>query len=200
MSLSIHDLTRRSTIRGTLSRFPNSTFNSRPHKEVDLAPYWRRRPIQAFNSRPHKEVDKNSLVFLLRIRSFNSRPHKEVDAVGDLKKQIKAFFQFTTSQGGRRCGCNNNCGCGCSFNSRPHKEVDKRRIITEVLHQSFNSRPHKEVDDIHSHLKEQDDTFNSRPHKEVDVLYQHNGTNKKSFQFTTSQGGRLLFRPLHRNQ
>ena len=36
-----------------------------------------------------------------KIRSFNSRPHKEVDEVLEGEGRGTAYFQFTTSQGGR---------------------------------------------------------------------------------------------------
>ena len=36
--------------------------------------------IWTFNSRPHKEVDVHDAVSDIRAESFNSRPHKEVDA------------------------------------------------------------------------------------------------------------------------
>ena len=99
-----------------------------------------------------------------------------------------------------------------SFNSRPHKEVDIniRRGIPEIG--TFNSRPHKEVDEQRSRAFQAGNTFNSRPHKEVDLsaiscariplLSIHDLTRRStyqqypahashSFQFTTSQGGRL---------
>ena len=99
------------------------------------------------------------------------------------------------------------------FNSRPHKEVDdhrhgpRRHLIKLSIHDltrrstkgqtklvywtdSFNSRPHKEVDvqRIFNHLYRL--PFNSRPHKEVDFPYIKRSMREKSFQFTTSQGGR----------
>ena len=56
----------------------------------------------AFNSRPHKEVDEFRQAYLVSITSFNSRPHKEVDRLYPVVLPRTAFFQFTTSQGGRR--------------------------------------------------------------------------------------------------
>ena len=77
--LSIHDLTRRSTIdtrrswRGTLS------FNSRPHKEVDLILELSLSPdalsIHDLTRRSTLSLD----LLALSSRSFNSRPHQEVD-------------------------------------------------------------------------------------------------------------------------
>ena len=102
-ALSIHDLTRRSTVFLIFYIHIRIPFNSRPHKEVD-------------NDAP---ISSGSYF------SFNSRPHKEVDPmiIGDLKEGILSIhdltrrststgmspcryiltFQFTTSQGGRPC-------------------------------------------------------------------------------------------------
>ena len=77
--LSIHDLTRRSTIR-----FPCNF-----------------RLLASFNSRPHKEVDPCTICNRFFKASFNSRPHKEVDGNTSLKVSARIGFQFTTSQGGR---------------------------------------------------------------------------------------------------
>ena len=77
------------------------TFNSRPHKEVDINLMKMLDMLDTFNSRPHKEVDSNVssdstsillsihdltrrstviiCLMILRLFSFNSRPHKEVD-------------------------------------------------------------------------------------------------------------------------
>ena len=77
--LSIHDLTRRST-RGCKSRSQEkSSFNSRPHKEVDYGDLSDVSDVETFNSRPHKEVDYSDMAFPKPVRNF----------------------QFTTSQGGR---------------------------------------------------------------------------------------------------
>ena len=81
-----------------------------------------------FNSRPHKEVDILSLTITEKLSTFNSRPHKEVDmdmgvyqcnqglSTHDLTRRSTNpflyissyiwFFQLTTSQGGRRKSTN----------------------------------------------------------------------------------------------
>ena len=102
-SISIHDLTRRSTHPDHRWHSGNSYFNSRPHKEVDdirqkiHVQLWQisihdltRRSTSScvyvsegadhFNSRPHKEVDPLATSPLAITSDFNSRPHKEVDA------------------------------------------------------------------------------------------------------------------------
>ena len=81
--LSIHDLTRRSTIDGKPAYTLKRSFNSRPHKEVDFGKRKVCAEGRSFNSRPHKEVDSFPIyAFSFRL-SFNSRPHKEVDDLGD---------------------------------------------------------------------------------------------------------------------
>ena len=57
--------------------------------------------IISFNSRPHKEVDINIRRGIPEIGTFNSRPHKEVDVNHDCDRAYQEAFQFTTSQGGR---------------------------------------------------------------------------------------------------
>ncbi len=143
--------------------------------------------------------------------SFNSRPHKEVDGTSYLLIYHIKLFQFTTSQGGRRRSHDTGSADFGSFNSRPHKEVDSGSVWDPRGEETFNSRPHKEVDDCLSNITFDVISFNSRPHKEVDILDGlhlqscilsiHDLTRRsttpdvqktqtKTFQFTTSQGGR----------
>ena len=148
-SLSIHDLTRRSTCRRNSSSAYSKPFNSRPHKEVDCICPLFFQSISTFNSRPHKEVDMDHARRCDRRDAFNSRPHKEVDLVARVLN-----------------------GTQKPFNSRPHKEVDERlntykeaaklsihdltrrstycRRTGRMAVFSFNSRPHKEVDTARS--------------------------------------------------
>ena len=110
INLSIHDLTRRSTFYRTVSSLAARSFNSRPHKEVDVSvslphslPYIFQfttsqggrpefevvRSVRCpFNSRPHKEVDLRRASCILKQDSFNSRPHKEVDTTGTNAQRI----------------------------------------------------------------------------------------------------------------
>ena len=150
--------------------------------------------ICSFNSRPHKEVDLYMLCIWLCKISFNSRPHKEVD-------QIYCIFQYlmflSIHDLTRRSTFRPPHAIifMSSFNSRPHKEVDP--LLVPIIHRpdaTFNSRPHKEVDgnmlepevqssnlSIHDltrrstliimHLPDPSPSFNSRPHKEVDRKY-----------------------------
>ena len=79
LRLSIHDLTRRSTIF-----FRHIAISWRP-----------------FNSRPHTEVDLTDGTEVIKPATFNSRPHTEVDHNRHRKAGISNSFQFTTSHGGR---------------------------------------------------------------------------------------------------
>ncbi len=144
------------------------SFNSRPHKEVDLHRGGSAKRPESFNSRPHKEVDWPALPDAFQSNhTFNSRPHKEVDqshkkgnsqdglSIHDLTRRstgcsnyfvVIQIFQFTTSQGGR------------PSTSLPHllhsifqfttSQGGRRFRRIERLHRlsPFNSRPHKEVD------------------------------------------------------
>ena len=210
--LSIHDLTRRSTVSPANAAFRSFVFqfttsqggrHSAGHLshiqlifQFTTSQGGRRNPgltpcrLCSFNSRPHKEVDAHNQSLLCRDVSFNSRPHKEVDR-----------RMYPT-----RWHCN-------PFNSRPHKEVDAHNQSLLCRDVSFNSRPHKEVDDYVKDGGGDDESFNSRPHKEVDIFYSPSRSTASSFnsrphkevdlpasipcrlyphfQFTTSQGGRL---------
>ena len=99
--LSIHDLTKRSTLPARSALVRHHSFNSRPHEEVDGYRKTRHLPSVSFNSRPHEEVDGAERVYT---SSF-------------------CTFQFTTSRRGRP-----RPDAGASalvpFNSRPHEEVD----------------------------------------------------------------------------
>ena len=59
--------------------------------------------LSSFNSRPHKEVDRRDIQELHRSGPFNSRPHKEVDQQPRQEADTLSSFQLTTSQGGRHC-------------------------------------------------------------------------------------------------
>ena len=123
INLSIHDLTRRSTFNpfsfnirivfqfttsqggrpsSSICPMNPTTFNSRPHKEVDdFRRIERLHRLSPFNSRPHKEVDSSGEAGEKVGKPFNSRPHKEVDRNPGCRDCHAGCFQFTTSQGGR---------------------------------------------------------------------------------------------------
>ena len=86
-----------------------------------------------FNSRPHKEVDVTLGSCPEFAVSFNSRPHKEVDFPKPIKPFSCEIFQFTTSQGGRRYFLSGERPELSAFNSRPHKEVDALEAVDSAL-------------------------------------------------------------------
>ena len=77
--LSTHDLTQRSTCLPESPLQARSSFNSRPHAEVDSELLTAFPLHRSFNSRPHAEVDQAQNTGTLRPSPFNSRPHAEVD-------------------------------------------------------------------------------------------------------------------------
>ena len=100
--LSIHDLSKRSTINGSFAipakylsihDLPRRSTCLVFHIDVDDC---------SFNSRPPEEVDKYQANLPAALSSFNSRPPKEVDA-SDRLRLSSIVFQFTTSRGGRLC-------------------------------------------------------------------------------------------------
>ena len=57
-----------------------TSFNSRPHEEVDAVRVRSLPGFRPFNSRPHEEVDLTSQIDNYEGQvTFNSRPHEEVD-------------------------------------------------------------------------------------------------------------------------
>ena len=188
-SLSIHDLTRRSTSLLSWTVTMPTSFNSRPHKEVDDDVT---QPENLKKLSIH-DLTRRSTSSTGHIRAdqptFNSRPHKEVDIPSFPITEKVVFFQFTTSQGGRRSAPPFQTLL-YSFNSRPHKEVDPPGTRSVSSRSSFNSRPHKEVDDlcrdqVLCHLLSIHDLT-----RRSTLKYSEDPAGS-SFQFTTSQGGRL---------
>ena len=144
--LSIHDLTRRSTV-------------IRPRSSYSLA-------IFQFTTSQGGRPPNVCSVNVFRTFQFTTSQGGRLNL--KCRWHSVKIFQFTTSQGGRPViyksfGSNNNLSIhdltrrstctifankkrGLSFNSRPHKEVDLYGIPTIIGTLSFNSRPHKEVD------------------------------------------------------
>ena len=100
-----------------------------------------------------------------------------------------SIFQFTTSQGGRLCPQEGNCTQG-SFNSRPHKEVDISLCASvDVNRLSIHDLTRRStcrisLGDSRCILSIHDLTRRS-------TLLNFSLLVGVSFQFTTSQGGRL---------
>ena len=167
--LSIHDLTRRSTSVCIHRGSRHYTFNSRPHKEVDMQ-------------------STDTTVTLQPFQFTTSQGGRQPQAGNPEAEEDLAIHDLTrrsTTPGHQLRGEI------FSFNSRPHKEVDKSRLEWMRDRHSFNSRPHKEVDGRSGAINPYFSPFNSRPHKEVDMRLREVNMKKLNFQFTTSQGGRL---------
>ena len=189
-----------------------STFNSRPHKEVDL--FWQNHGIH----------EKLSIHDLTRRSTLTKLAQKDADyalSIHDLtrrstvyaqrKESLDNAFQFTTSQGGRLIPSILSCVLltfqfTTSQGGRPHLQrshpiqtifqfttsqggrlgkVDKETkeaffqfTTSQGGRQTYPSKPEM-------HL-----SFNSRPHKEVDDYLCQDKIQTLHFQFTTSQGGR----------
>ena len=145
-----------------------TSFNSRPHEEVDIAPLEEMAGAEPFNSRPHEEVDPDRLTAIRTSFSFNSRPHEEVDGSSpfaicehlsfnsrpheevdgtpqDLFRNLY-IFQFTTSRGGRRVFLkrSNHSRIFQFTTSRGGRLC--RALRASCSDSAFNSRPHEEVD------------------------------------------------------
>ena len=151
VDLSTHDLTRRSTICRELKSVVASTFQlttSQGGRRVSME------SIQistSFNSRPHKEVDtlawRNPLARYLSTHDLTRRSTPSRNAVcpylyfqlttsqgGRLFRtestDLHLIFQLTTSQGGRLLPAVTVAEVEDAFNSRPHKEVDRIRAFS----------------------------------------------------------------------
>ena len=144
--LSIHDLSRRSTLSLRQFKIYGIPFNSRPLKEVDVLHFYARQVCGPFNSRPLKEVDyimfKFASTFIyLSIHDLSRRSTRR-------KRRDRNVVR--------------------PFNSRPLKEVDLSKGSSSRDSEPFNSRPLKEVDHAPYLLCWAGLSFNSRPLKEVD--------------------------------
>ena len=123
----------------------------------------------SFNSRPHKEVDYLSIAFLTDMFPFNSRPHKEVDLFAESLLFNSEIFQFTTSQGGRHY---------IAYNNKPYEDLSIHDLTRRsTIYIVFCSRIWT--------LSIHDLTRRST------ILYRVDRRRRSTFQFTTSQGGRL---------
>ena len=169
--LSIHDLTRRSTIEENFKSFWNYLSIHDLTRRSTCVITDRSVVCSSFNSRPHKEVDDIASSYPFQIMTFQFttsqggrqemivNSSRELDlSIHDLTRRstllpasawiVVSFFQFTTSQGGRpsvndgvmevtilsihdltrrstHLSSRKNPS-PCPFNSRPHKEVDNK--------------------------------------------------------------------------
>ena len=166
--ISIHDLTRRSTLLPDMRYRMHSYFNSRPHKEVDETSGFTLDLLRTFQFTTSQGGRQLRVSYTLLYPSFQFTTSQG----GRLKKLFRLApfhtFQFTTSQGGR-LRKSHRILCEVYFNSRPHKEVDNRR----------NTQTYRSIISIHDLTRRSTDVWTLRR------LFHG------QFQFTTSQGGRL---------
>ena len=78
-SLSTHDLTQRSTTGSGMAECRLSSFNSRPHAEVDLTDFSHHFYTETFQLTTSRRGRPSWQPRLLHSSAFNSRPHAEVD-------------------------------------------------------------------------------------------------------------------------
>ena len=123
--ISTHDLTRRSTTERFVLAYPNSYFNSRPHKEVDN--------IYAAATR-NTDISTHDLT--RRSTNIQRLPHS--------CRRISTHDLTRRSTVARLLVIRHDL----HFNSRPHKEVDLAAVAECFAVDYFNSRPHKEVDTV----------------------------------------------------
>ena len=99
--LSTHDLTQRSTtrLRKTVREKDLSTHDLTQRSTVSMD--CSEKLLSTFNSRPHAEVDADHELCIQEAGSFNSRPHAEVDLPQQSFPLLPAVFQLTTSRRGR---------------------------------------------------------------------------------------------------
>ena len=105
--------------------------------------------------------------------------------------EIKEVFQFTTSQGGRRKELHRaraiqifqfTTSQGGRLRGGPGLMKKSKISIHDLTRRSTNLTGGRDSER---------DYFNSRPHKEVDLNATGKNLTGSTFQFTTSQGGRL---------
>ena len=123
MSISTHDLTKRSTSRIGSPLESSKYFNSRPHEEVDNSERSVKTSVKKFQLTTSRRGRPNMSSHIRSMRSF----------------------QLTTSRRGRHISIIFHIN-DTYFNSRPHEEVDRKFNAVLYIQNYFNSRPHEEVD------------------------------------------------------
>ena len=121
-SISIHDLTRRSTY---------TSDHQYGFQDISIHDLTRRSTVAP---------NHNPAPFSISIHDLTRRSTMMDDTFCE-----DFVFQFTTSQGGRQRSVY-MLFISRYFNSRPHKEVDNTLLCIPPAQNHFNSRPHKEVD------------------------------------------------------
>ena len=146
MSLSIHDLTRRSTqnIRPRICR-----------RILSIHDLTRRSTMY-------------SGILILVFKSFNSRPHEEVDSIRIHIELTLIIFQFTTSRGGRLIGSlEKKFGGKLSIHDLTRRSTDKPLLVPPRIQLSIHDLTRRSTI-VPFHSVPAAPSFNSRPHEEVD--------------------------------
>ena len=167
--LSTHDLTRRSTLLFLFLNPLYCSFNSRPHKEVDVTAWESMVLFRPFNSRPHKEVDLTESVICDVVHIFQLTTSQGGRLIQPAPLFITGDFQLTTSQGGRHYFDKD----GYAVRNLSTHDLTRRSTADVIL---------VEMGCI---LSTHDLTRRSTLHSV------HNSDQLATFQLTTSQGGRL---------
>ena len=147
---------------------PTTSFNSRPHEEVDWSSFnalpmaekfqlttSRRGRLISCTSKSvsygvsthdlTKRSTKPALIGIPPFARFNSRPHEEVDAMRIKYTKETISFQLTTSQRGRLISLDSDV-ISMAFQLTTSRRGRHRKGLLSRGGCCFNSRPHEEVD------------------------------------------------------
>ena len=125
------------------------TFNSRPHKEVDVGDFFNNLPgpiFQFTTSQGGRRIRRGAEAKIMTFQFTTSQGGRHKHLKISLKKKL---FQFTTSQGGRRLPDN---------------------LDPELIPLSIHDLTRRSTG-LHGDNLIRLNPFNSRPHKEVDTTY-----------------------------
>ena len=167
--LSTHDLTQRSTTPSALRQCLISSFNSRPHAEVDMCGH---------------RIVVASMSFQLTT-SRRGRHTSRIDV------SLFSVFQLTTSRRGRPAFSPEDI-IGSPFNSRPHAEVDPRRkelALCLKIFQLTTSRRGRQYASILGHAAP---CLSTHDLTQRSTIWKYRRDNFSAFQLTTSRRGRPL--------
>ena len=149
-----------------------------------------------FNSRPHKEVDITQRQTCLRTLNFQFTTSQGGRRYSQAYRRGQTVFQFTTSQGGRHvCSLIPLVSWTFQFTTsqggRPQRDSHSLCYTFFQFTTSQGGRRSCTNNTFKILFP-----FNSRPHKEVDLDVLTSSACFRLFQFTTSQGGRLRINSL----
>ena len=175
ISLSIHDLTRRSTSKrwaGDRPSYPLSIHDLTRRSTTGFTP--KNAAVLSFNSRPHKEVDVMATSpFSIQNLSIHDLTRRSTEHTGHHRGVADLSIHDLTRRS--TDWCSGHRPQIIPFNSRPHKEVDSSGLsVCAIQNLSIHDLTRRSTS-TSGH------TWSIWP-----------------FQFTTSQGGRQNFRARNR--